>query len=596
MTAGREAFTLPLVFLTVSLLGGVRTTADSLRLLPPPLAALVLAMLAIAVLVRAGALEPSRLMHAARSPLENLCGLTVLLTLYAASAQVFHILTPDTGLLHLAFGVLFFVQLLTLIAGGIDRTGALRSFVVLLGSAFVLRWILLEALYAPDGGTLKRVLTALAEGVTLGALDYAAHSPATGYTAFVAVVLYLGGLALLPAASPDRRLAARPETARRLPPPAVMAILLVAATASCERADDPAAATRAGSNSAPASAPARIDPGTRQRALRSARVWSPPAVPPGAADLSANPPGGFNPGDEVTCRFMLEPVGGTTPKFNCEGPGGETLKVKYGAANAELHAEVAATRLLSALGFGADHMFVVRRVRCAGCPRFPFQALQCHAKTPFDSACFGGGLDYSRVIDFDHAVVERRLAGRRLETVDTAGWAWFELSAIDPAAGGASIAEVDALRLMAILLAHWDNKSENQRLLCPPGADLPDGGCARPFALLQDLGATFGPAKVELRNWRSNPVWADRRSCRVSMKHLPWNGSTFPDHQISEGGRRLLLGLLEQLTDAQLTALFESSGITSFDQVSVDGRDAKAWVAAFQDKVKQIRDAGPCGE
>ena len=590
MTLVREAFTLPFVFLTVTLLGGIRGTADGLRLVPPPLAALVLAMLAVAALVRAGALDPARLMHGARTPLENLSGLTVLLTLYAASAQVFHALTPEVGLLHVGFGVLFFVQLLALVAGGrTDRTGVIRSFIVLLGSAFVLRWIVLEAIYAPEGGTLKRVLTVLAEGVTLGALGYAPHSSATGYVAFLAVALYLGGLALLPSARRGHHVMHAPRGERRLPP-AVVLLIIVAATTACDRLDDRAGAAPP----APAAARGPVDPPLRLQALGAARVWSPPTVPPGAADLSANPPGGFEPDDEVTCRFALEPVGGTTPKFYCDLPGGERVKVKYGSTNAELHAEVAATRLLAALGFGADHMFVVRKVRCAGCPRFPFQALQCHERTPFDRACLGGGLDYSRVVEFGDAVLERRLAGRPIRTAETEGWAWFELSAVDHAAGGASREELDALRLMAIVLAHWDNKSENQRLICLPGADRPDGGCSRPLALLQDLGGTFGPAKVELRNWRANPVWADAQSCTVSMKHLPWSGGTFPDHRISEGGRLLLLGLLEQLSQSQLTALFESSGITRFDQVSLDGRDANAWVAVFRDKVRQIREGGPC--
>ena len=46
--------------------------------------------------------------------------------------------------------------------------------------------------------------------------------------------------------------------------------------------------------------------------------------------------------------------------------------------------------------------------------------------------------------------------------------------------------------------------------------------------------------------------------------------------------------------DQQLRDLFEGSGLTAFDQVAGEGRNANAWVAAFKDKVKQIREAGPC--
>jgi len=199
-------------------------------------------------------------------------------------------------------------------------------------------------------------------------------------------------------------------------------------------------------------------------------------------------------------------------------------------------------------------------------------------------------------VNFDSAVVERRLAGRKIESPpDHVGWPWFELEKIDPARGGSPLAEVDALRLMAMVLAHWDNKAENQRLMCPTGADGPNGTCTRPLAILQDVGATFGPVKAELHNWRSTPVWADAKTCTVSMKSLPWNGATFPDRRISEDGRLFLLGLLEQLSDQQLRDLFEGSRMTSFDQISGEGRNPDAWARVFKDKVRQIREAGPCG-
>ena len=52
-------------------------------------------------------------------------------------------------------------------------------------------------------------------------------------------------------------------------------------------------------------------------------------------------------------------------------PDGEVVKVKYGHTG-EIHAELAASRLLAALGFGADRMYLVPRLRCFGCVRTPF--------------------------------------------------------------------------------------------------------------------------------------------------------------------------------------------------------------------------------
>jgi len=74
MSRGHEAFTLPLLFLTVALAGGVRV-ADRIVLVLPPLFALVLAFLFVAVLTRSGALAPDRLMSQSRPPLANLTGL-----------------------------------------------------------------------------------------------------------------------------------------------------------------------------------------------------------------------------------------------------------------------------------------------------------------------------------------------------------------------------------------------------------------------------------------------------------------------------------------------------------------------------------------
>jgi hypothetical protein len=198
MTVAREAFVLPGLFLTVTLLGGFRAGAR-VDLVPPALAALLLALVMLSTLVRGRVFSPALLMHESRTGAENLSGLVVLLTLFGASAQVLHLVTPDRGVLHGVFVVFLFVQLLTASAAGTDRAGLLRTLVVTLGAAFILRFIVLEALYAADAGMLKRVLTALLAGVSLGGIEYTANAPVTGYVAFATLALYMVGLYLLPA-------------------------------------------------------------------------------------------------------------------------------------------------------------------------------------------------------------------------------------------------------------------------------------------------------------------------------------------------------------------------------------------------------------
>ena len=336
----------------------------------------------------------------------------------------------------------------------------------------------------------------------------------------------------------------------------------------------------------------------RDAALKAARVWFAPKVPIGSADFSVNTPGpkGFDANADVDCRFSLEPVGGMTPKFYCTLPGGDTVKVKYGERplpNGEVPAEIAATRLLAALGFPVDRMNRVRSVRCKGCPPLPQQALQCLEKGQPALVCLQGASP-ERTVTFDQVVIERSIEGDKIEATDDQGWSWYELDQIDPNAGGSSRAEVDALRLVAMLLAHWDNKGANQRLLCPEGAQRSDGSCGTPIAVIKDLGATFGPKRVDLDNWKKAPIWVDPAACRVSMKALPFEGATFGEAQISEAGRQFALELLRPLTRKQLDTLFDASGVAAFHGVLGKGNPPHAWTDAFLAKVEQIASAGPC--
>jgi hypothetical protein len=192
-----EVFSLPLLFLTVTLLGGLRVDARVV-FAPPPLSALVLAILLIAALVRCGAVAPERLLHADRPMLANVSGAVVLAALFAAAVQAFNLVIPEAGLPRMAVTVFLFLLLLNTIAASADRTHVLRSTAVIVGSAFVLKFIVLAALSETEGGWLKRVLLASLEGVTLGTLTQPRLAPVTGYVAFAALVMFLAGLALLP--------------------------------------------------------------------------------------------------------------------------------------------------------------------------------------------------------------------------------------------------------------------------------------------------------------------------------------------------------------------------------------------------------------
>lgn len=199
LPVGREALTLPLLLLTVAALGGVRVSqAGALAFVPPSLMSLVLGVGLLGVLVRAGALVPSRLLNDHRSALENASGAMVVTALVAASAQVFSLVTPSSGLLAFVFTVFFVLLLWNTLAVEPDRRQVLRSLLVVFGGAFVLKFVVLAAIYEPDGGLLRRVMLTMLEGVALGTLGFVPDGAATGYIAFFTLAMYFVALVLLP--------------------------------------------------------------------------------------------------------------------------------------------------------------------------------------------------------------------------------------------------------------------------------------------------------------------------------------------------------------------------------------------------------------
>jgi hypothetical protein len=290
----------------------------------------------------------------------------------------------------------------------------------------------------------------------------------------------------------------------------------------------------------------------------------------------------------VTCRFLHDQPSGTSAKFDCVLDGGEVIKVKYGR-NSEIHAEAAATHLLAALGFAADHVRIVPLVRCYGCPRFPFFTTQLLSLARVPDLLAPHGYD-DAYTDFEWVAVEQKFPAPPIETDATQGWAWFELKASQ-----APRADLDAFRLVAVFLAHWDNKSVNQRLVCLdelPAA--PDQRCSHPLLMMQDLGATFGPTKVNLAAWRDLPIWADRQGCIASMRALPYHGATFPDVRISEAGRMQLARQLSLLSSDAVRSLFTDARFPEYQSGTDDERDLQAWMGAFRHRVDQIVNAGPC--
>ncbi len=287
-----------------------------------------------------------------------------------------------------------------------------------------------------------------------------------------------------------------------------------------------------------------VAPQERAAYVRRAIVWQPTNV--AAKDLLAGPAGddAFKFDESVACDYItpLAPLKGTTPKFDCGLKPDDVVKVKYGRKNGEVYAEVAATRLFWALGFGADRMYPVQ-VTCHNCPIEP--------------------------------------------------WYW----STDEKDGGVPRAHRDALKLLMGLIQNSDTKPDNQRILCPPEEVKTDAAgnetCGRALLYVQDLGYAFGEAtlfdtkKNDLESWKGEPIWKDPAQCMGNLKKsLP--GTLKADPRISEAGRKFLADLLVQLSDKQITDMFTAARVERFHVHPERNLPVSEWVAVFKKKRDEI--------
>jgi hypothetical protein len=326
-----------------------------------------------------------------------------------------------------------------------------------------------------------------------------------------------------------------------------------------------------------------INADQRNDAIRRAQVWTRTNVR--AMDIIAGPkrPDAFAPLALVKCDYHDAEFAGATPKFGCTINNQDHLKVRYGRTNPEVFAGVAATRLLWALGFGADALYPVR-VICTGCPKKVALA-DPHSLVTGEAR-------------FDYAAIERRMPGKELEAPSVgAGWSWPELDRVDERAGGAPLAQRDALKLIAVMLQHTDSKPEQQKLLCMAEVAKKDlAKCPSTFMMIHDVGLTFGTATLmnraqvsgaNLEGWSSTPVWKDAGKCIGNLP--PSQTGTLAYPKISEAGRQFLSQLLGELSDAQIRNLFKAA---RFDEKPGEngesGGSIADWAAAFKQKREEI--------
>lgn len=197
---------LPAIFLAVTLLGGLRFGAldNAFIFLKPALVCLVFAAVLLILYFRSGLVKLDGWFDENGSMLQNAANAGVLLTLFAASTQIFNSLLPEQGLPFWVIGFCFFWTLWNNLFAEFDTRKLLRSLGALFALAFVVKYLVLANLTAPSSGSwLQRIFENPGKEAFTWLLDLPRYAAGTGYVQFFALALYLVGLYLTPA-SPRR--------------------------------------------------------------------------------------------------------------------------------------------------------------------------------------------------------------------------------------------------------------------------------------------------------------------------------------------------------------------------------------------------------
>lgn len=197
---------LPFIFLTVALIGGHRFSGadSSFIFLKPALLCLIFAAILLALFFRAGLVRIDGWFSEGFPILKNVANGAVLVTLFAATVQLFNSLLPEQGLPFWVVGFCFFWTLWNNLFADFDTKKLLRSLGALFGLAFVAKYLVLANLTAPvNESGLRGMFENPAKEAFTWALDLPRFSAATGYIQFFTIALYLLGLFLLPASTRD---------------------------------------------------------------------------------------------------------------------------------------------------------------------------------------------------------------------------------------------------------------------------------------------------------------------------------------------------------------------------------------------------------
>jgi hypothetical protein len=263
----------------------------------------------------------------------------------------------------------------------------------------------------------------------------------------------------------------------------------------------------------------------------------------------------------------------------------------------EVFTQVAATRLLWALGFPADSQYSALAVNCVGCSTDPFK----------DNLKENTAALTDRAVAFRVAAVERLFPGDALEVNDDDTWSWTDAAQLYAGSWNRDQkVAFDAYRLALGMLAYHNPLDSQNRLVCAEwkaGAAGPRI-CSRVVMMVQDVGSTFGKpgsfgnSRGDFSDWETERVFANADRCE--LQYPLKNAAT-----VLEDARALLARRLETLDRERVRAIFYAARFDMMDLKQVNrlrhggGSDSgqaaiDEWTNAFMQRAAEVRNARNC--
>ncbi len=191
---------LPFLFLSVVLLGGLRLSLETNAFLfvRPSLIMLVCAAILLILLWRGKILPVEKWFSEELPILENISNTLILLVLFAATTQIFNSVLPENGLFFWIFSLFFLWTLWNNLFADFSPQKLLASLAGMFGMAFIFKHLILSAMSFPGNESwFKKLAENALQEVSFGVFSANKFSPASGYVAFFALIIYLLGLLIL---------------------------------------------------------------------------------------------------------------------------------------------------------------------------------------------------------------------------------------------------------------------------------------------------------------------------------------------------------------------------------------------------------------